>query len=228
MALSGTFSSMSPSDLLQMLSWGAKTGLLTCHRGDERRHVFLADGDVVGVTSSRYKDRLGAMLLRVGCINEEQFNDVFSRQASNGRPLGEIFISENLLEEEELQSILTLQAEEIIFDLVSWDNGDFSFEERKLDNEEDRLNPVVISNLLLEGARRMDEIRRIRSFINDKDMVFKLKSGNSVGDTNFSRPENVITNLLISPMSLGDIFKLVNETEYSILTALCSLLDKEM
>ncbi|MCD4653861.1 DUF4388 domain-containing protein, partial [bacterium] len=178
--------------------------------------------------SSRYKDRLGAMLLRMGCITEEQFNDVFSRQVSNGRPLGEIFISENLVEEEELQSILTLQAEEIIFDLVSWENGDFSFEERKLDNEEERLNPVVISNLLLEGARRMDEIRRIRSFINDKYMVFKLKSGNSVDDTNLSRPENVITKFLVSPMSLGDIFKLVNETEYSILTALCSLLNKEI
>jgi len=228
MALSGTFQSMSPSDLLQMLSWGSKTGMLDCRRDEEYRHIFLIDGDVIGVTSSRYKDRLGAMLLRMGCITEEQFNEIFDQQASNSRPLGELFLDEKILNEEELQLTLTRQAEEIIFDLLAWQKGEFSFEERDLSQEEMRLKPVVISTLLLEGARRIDVINRIRSTISDKEVIFKLNPEADYDSTQLSRPERIITKTLSSSMSLSDLSKLVNESEYSILTSLSSLLEKEI
>ncbi len=66
MSLSGGFAGLSPSDLLQMLSWGAKTGLLTCNRNEDRRHVFLFQGDVVGVTSSRYQGSTWRCLVEIG------------------------------------------------------------------------------------------------------------------------------------------------------------------
>ncbi|HPQ41254.1 MAG TPA: DUF4388 domain-containing protein, partial [bacterium] len=196
MALSGSFISMSPSDLLQMLAWGSQTGLLTCTRDDDRRHVFIQTGDVVGVSSSRFKDRLGATLLRLGIITNEQFNDIFGRQATNGRPLGEILKSANMLSDEALQRALTYQAEEIVYDLLSWSDGEFGFEERPLTADEKRLKPVVVANLLLEGARRMDELNRLRSEYDDPETVFRVTADSDFHDRELSRPEETLVNML--------------------------------
>ncbi|MBN1296209.1 DUF4388 domain-containing protein [bacterium] len=226
MALSGSFTSMSPSDLLQMLAWGSQTGLLACMRNDDHRHIFLESGNVVGVSSSQYKDRLGALLLRLGHITDEQFNKIFGKQASNGRPLGEIFKSENLLSEKNLEQALIHQAEEIIYDVVSWHEGDFAFEERQLTAEERRINPVVISSLLLEGARRMDEIKRARETLDDADMVLRTVHDIDMESLVVTRPQRTLLNALNAPMSLSEVFKMVNESEYDILTSLTRLMEE--
>lgn len=228
MALSGTFKSMSPSDLLQMLSWGSKEGMLTCKRDAYHCHVFLQEGNVVGVTSSRYKDRLGALLLRLDYITNEQFDDIFGRQASNGRPIGEIFISENLVSENDLQKVLTYQAEEIVHDLLSWSDGEFNFEERNLSDQETRVTPVEISNLLLEGARRMDEISRLKAEFPDPESVLMLNPDIDMSDLELTRPQQVICTNLVTSMSVGDIFRMVNESEYDILTSLKSLHERSV
>lgn len=77
MPLSGSLESLNPSDLLQMLMWNLLTGQLTCINKDSRQHIFLYKGDVVGVTSSKYQDRLGGVLLRLGYVTEKQFEEVF-------------------------------------------------------------------------------------------------------------------------------------------------------
>lgn len=224
MALSGSFISMSPSDLFQMLAWGSQTGLLTCTRDNDRRHVFLEDGDVVGVSSSRFKDRFGAMLLRLGHITNEQFNDIFDQQATNGRPLGELFMSKNLLSEETLQKVLNFQAEELIYDLLAWNSGDFSFDERSLIDQEKRLQPVEIANLLLEGARRMDEINRLRNEFDDQDAVYKVSKDIDFTELELDRPQQTLVNMLMTPLSLSEIFRMVNESEYDIYNALNKLI----
>lgn len=228
MSLSGGFGGLNPSDLLQMLAWGAKTGLLTCIRNDERRHVFLNQGDVVGVTSSRYKDRLGAVLLRLGFISEQEFDEILNLQASNGRYLGQIFLERNLVSDADLKTALVLQAEDVIHDLLTWSEGEFSFEERPLTEEEHKLKPIVISNLLLEGARRMDEINRVKESICDPDTVFCLSNQTDAHPMKLSRPEKLVFDLLKTPHSLVDILHLANESEYDVYSALFGLLKREI
>ncbi len=117
-------------------------------------------------------------------MTEEQFNDVLNLQASNGRHLGEMFKDKKIVSESQLQSALSLQAEDIIFDLLAWTDGDFAFEERLLSDEEHKLQPIVISNLLMEGARRIDEINRVKDTLDDPDIGVlpggKCRSGCSV------------------------------------------------
>ncbi|MBN1878679.1 DUF4388 domain-containing protein [bacterium] len=228
MSLSGSFEGLSPSDLLQMLAWGAKTGLLTSMRNEERRHVFLKHGDVVGVTSSRYKDRLGAVMLRMNFITQQQFDDILNLQASNGRQLGEMFLDQHIVSESNLNTSLVLQAEDIIYDLLSWTEGDFSFEERELTAEEYKIKPIVISNLLLEGARRIDEIDRVREIISDPDTVFCCMDGVDPDSLNLSRPRKTIVSMLKIPWAVVDIIRMANESEYDIYSALYYLLQQNI
>jgi DNA-binding protein H-NS len=226
MPLSGSLESLNPSDLLQMLMWGAQTGLLTCIGDDNRHHIFLHEGNVVGVTSSNYKDRLGAVLVRLGYVTECQFEEIFSLQVSSGRPLGEMFIDKKVLKPGDLEKALHIQARDIIYEFLTWTDGEFNFEERPLGQHEFKLKPIVVSTLLLEGAKRCDEINRFKQMIGDPDTIFrKAHSVSSSPDTMDRVHQSVIT-CLSTPRSFADILHMVNETEYNIISSMHSLLEQ--
>lgn len=228
MPLSGSLESLNPSDLLQMLMWGTQTGLLTCIGEDSRHHIFLNEGNVVGVTSSKYKDRLGAVLVRLGYVTEIQFEEIFSQQVSSGRPLGEMFVDKKVLNPGDLEEALHVQAREIIYELLTWTDGEFDFEERPLKQHEFKLKPIVISTLLLEGAKRCDEINRFKQMIGDPDTIFRKAPGEP---SNLDAMENVhqgVMACLSTPRSFTDILHMVNETEYTIISSMHSMLEQNI
>ena len=49
MALSGDLAGMPPSDLLQLLALGTKSGILSLHCDEEMRNLFIFQGKVAGV-----------------------------------------------------------------------------------------------------------------------------------------------------------------------------------
>ena len=76
------------------------------------------------------------------------------------------------LSQRELERQLRLQVEATVFELLSWQEGFFSFEETT--TEEFPPGPLVsvaTESLLMEGARRIDEWSRITEVIPDVDVV---------------------------------------------------------
>jgi hypothetical protein len=68
-----------------------------------------------------------------------------------------------------------LQIERVIFDLMSWSEGFFSFEERSRDEMQVESRVAVSTeSLLMEGARRFDEWSRIAAVIPNVDVVPEL------------------------------------------------------
>ncbi len=226
MPLSGSLESLNPSDLLQMLMWNLLTGQLTCINKDSRQHIFLYKGDVVGVTSSKYQDRLGAVLLRLGYVTEKQFEEVFPEQFSSEKHLGEIFVTKKLMTSEELDTALNIQAQDIIFEFLTWMTGDFIFEERPLKQSEFKLKPIVISTLLLEGARRRDEIGRFKQLVSDPDTVFYKLNDEPVGQEELDHATRSLLSCLTIPRSFADIVNMLNETEYTIISSINGLLEQ--
>ncbi len=227
MPLSGSLESLTPSDLLQMLMWNLQTGQLTCINKDSRQHIFLHKGEVVGATSSKYQDRLGAVLLRLGYVSDSQFEEVFPEQFSSNKPLGELFVAKKLMSTEDLEKALNIQAQDIIFEFLTWVTGEFVFEERPLEQSEFKLKPIVISTLLLEGARRRDEINRFKQSISDPDTVFSKAI--DVPSAHYEKLDHASRNLLANlavPRSLADLMNMVNETEYMIISSIHKLLEQ--
>jgi tetratricopeptide (TPR) repeat protein len=75
----------------------------------------------------------------------------------------------------EIDRQLRLHIERVVFDLMSWSEGFFSFEERARDEMavESRVT-VSTESLLMEGARRFDEWSRIADVIPSVDIVPEL------------------------------------------------------
>ncbi|MGE5181740.1 MAG: DUF4388 domain-containing protein [Acidobacteriota bacterium] len=72
----------------------------------------------------------------------------------------------------ELERLLRLQLESVVFELMSWQEGFFSFEELPRDQlPRDSRIAVSTESLLMEGARRIDEWSRIADVVPSADVV---------------------------------------------------------
>jgi tetratricopeptide (TPR) repeat protein len=79
------------------------------------------------------------------------------------------------LTQKELERQLRLQIESVVFDLMSWREGFFSFEERSRDEmPSDTRITVSTESLLMEGARRIDEWSRIADIVPNLSVIPEL------------------------------------------------------
>ncbi len=168
MAIEGPLRELGIHDVFQLLDLSRKTGAL--HVTSDLRHnegtIYFDSGVVVSAEIRSNPHPLGAMLLRTGKITEsdlERARDMQQRQGDKRR-LGEILVSLGVITSREVERQVRFQIEEVVFEVMSWNEGHFSFKEQtdtKMPTEVTVRIPVEA--LLMEGARRIDEWSRIEN-----------------------------------------------------------------
>ena len=228
MSLSGSFEGMPPQDLLQWIGRGSKTGVLSVTSGEKIRNFFFQDGEVTGITSNRSKHRLGAFLLRKSLITESQLAELRKVQITHSMQLGELLRKRKLLDAKQLKSILTEQILEVVFEVLGWTDGDFVFEERELNDHEKLVEPITLNTLLFEGARRVDELGRVRQRISSDKMVFRQTAYMKKKGQKLKGFDRYIWELMTEPKSVEELIDVVNASEYDILDTLSRLLSDQI
>ncbi len=170
MAIEGPLRELGIHDVFQLLDLSWKTGVLRVT--SELRHnagtIYFEDGGIIFAEIRSNPHPLGALLLRTGKIGEadlERARDMQQRQGDK-RQLGEILVSLGALTPRELQRQVRFQVEEVVFEVMSWREGYFSFTEGPLtDVPTEATVRIPTEALLMEGARRIDEWSRIEGRI---------------------------------------------------------------
>jgi len=170
MAIEGPLRELGIHDVFQLLDLSRKTGLLRVT--SELRHnagtIYFEDGKIIFAEIRSNPHPLGALLLRTGKISEadlERARDMQQRQGDKRR-LGEILASLGAITPRELQRQVRFQVEEVVFEVMSWREGYFSFTEGPLtDVPTEAMVSIPTEALLMEGARRIDEWSRIEGRI---------------------------------------------------------------
>lgn len=166
MPIEGPLRELGIHDVFQLLDLNRKTGALTVTSfvRDNRGAVYFERGAVIHATIRSNPHPLGQLLLRAGKISEGDLaraRDVQTR-AGEGRRLGEVLVSLGAITPRELERQVRFQVEEVVFELMSWREGFFSFEEREVaDAPVEASVRIATESLLMEGARRIDEWSRI-------------------------------------------------------------------
>ncbi len=166
MAIEGPLKEFGFQDVLQLLVLARKTGVLTVRseRLNDDAVVHFDRGDVVFAVRRRSPRRLGQLLIRAGKLTERELERALEIQRRNpGSRLADILLEMGSVTEPTLQKYLRFQLEETIYDLMSWDEGRFRFDE-DVDLRLERVHVRVrVDELLVEGARRIDEWSRIEA-----------------------------------------------------------------
>jgi tetratricopeptide (TPR) repeat protein len=116
------------------------------------------------------------LLVRSGKVGEADLNRAQEmQQRGDRRRLGEILLDMGSITGRELERQVRQQVEEVVFELMSWREGYFSFVEGPLPTVGgDSTLRLPTEALLMEGARRIDEWSRIESKIPHLDVVPEL------------------------------------------------------
>jgi Domain of unknown function (DUF4388)/Tetratricopeptide repeat len=184
-ALEGPLKDLHIQDVFQLLDLGRKSGVLrvTSELRQTAATVCFDRGGVVAASLGSDPQPIGARLVRVGKITAEQLHEGRALQnAGDSRRLGDILVAMGAISRRELDRQLKGQIEEAVFDLLSWTEGYFRFEEGspcQAAVEAPVRSPTEA--LLMEGARRLDEWSRIGSKVSHLGLVPRLPDQNGTG-----------------------------------------------
>ncbi|MCC6928537.1 MAG: DUF4388 domain-containing protein [Gemmatimonadaceae bacterium] len=179
MAIEGPLRELGIHDVFQLLDLSRKTGRLrvTSALRDNEGTVYFKDGRVISANVRSNPHPLGAVLLRAGKVVGDDLEAARALQQAPGesRRLGEILVAMGVITQRELERQVRRQVEAVVFELMSWQEGFFSFAEIELDGiTVDATTTVATEALLMEGARRVDEWTQMQQRIPHIGVVASL------------------------------------------------------
>jgi CheY-like chemotaxis protein len=159
-------------NLLQVISMSQGRGFLTVSQGDDKKTIQFSEQGLRLVSGVRRALPLGQILVRSGRLTQAQLDELLAEQRKTARRLGDIIIEHDIVTREEIDQALRDQVSEEIYELFAWPEGRFYFaeaENESLPNGAGPLSAVTLDpnmiSLMVEAARRVDEMKLIRSEI---------------------------------------------------------------
>lgn len=210
MSFAGNLKTVSFSDILQLVSTGKKTGrLLTTHVA-QRKELFFKNGNLISaVSSNTEEDMIGNLLLRMGKLTKTDLQKAINLQQQTGRRIGAVMLEMGLLTKPELAQYLKIQVEEIVYNLFSWPEGDFSFQDELKPPEDQILVNLDTMNLIMEGTRRIDEWLEIRKALPDHNRALRPVLNPMVGgkDITMTSEEYQVMMMVDGQRTFSDIME---------------------
>ncbi len=164
MAIEGPLRELGIHDVFQLLDLSRKTGALrvTSELRDDEGVVLFDGGKVIYASVLSNPTSIERILKQAGKLTDEELERARNCTDDETVTLGERLVMARVLTQRELERQLRQSIENVIFELMSWREGFFSFEERTVsDVPVDARIRISTESLLMEGARRIDEWSRI-------------------------------------------------------------------
>ena len=168
---------MNLTDLLQFLAAGRKSGTLKFDQGKITKQVYFKNGMIVGSKSNDPREYLGQVLLHYGKVDDAQLKTAREVQRTSGAKLGEVLVAQGFLTEQEVLDILKTRTLDTIYDLFSWNDGDFEFYDNEPLPDDLLLIEVEPTTVIMEGIYRIDELGRYRTLVPSDRAVLELAAG---------------------------------------------------
>ena len=174
MPLKGDIKTFPLSAVGRMLNSEKKTGVLKVTSGGYSTSIYFERGGIVFIDGDMSKDlSLGSLLKAVNAISEDDIQKSLEIARSIGKRLGVVMIEQGYISQERLINILNYQFKEAIVEVLSWDEGEFTYSDG-LDGYIEDIRLEIDPIRLVAEAQKWKEYRDL--IPNDK-VVFQIKDG---------------------------------------------------
>lgn len=158
-------------DIVALASQSQWSGELVVLSEPGTRSFFFERGTVIGATTDVTDERLGETLYRFGLIGRTELEKIIAASTTAGKRFGEAAVETGLVSSENLYAMMARQVEEVFYAAVQISEGSFYFFDRFDEDKVLRRHNLNGGALLMEAARRMDEMRFFREKIPNDDYI---------------------------------------------------------
>jgi hypothetical protein len=221
MGLSGNLKTMLPGDLLQWLSLGQKTGTLVVSNKRVEKKIFFKNGRVISSASNDPREYLGQFLMSHGYLSEPELKKAMEVQQQSRILLGKILVMIDVISETDLRRFMRLKAEEEIYDIFLWNDGDFYFVDDDLPQMEMIPLQVDVTGIIMEGTRRVDEWMRIRETVPNEAVIPVILK--DVESEELEEVEEPIVRAIDGRRSIAEIVLESRSSAFTVSSTVCAL-----
>ncbi|MDI1433297.1 DUF4388 domain-containing protein [Polyangium sorediatum] len=210
-AMSGDLSVVALAEILQVLGMQRQTGVLHVTNNRTSITISMRQGQIDFVQSRGATEeyRLGRYFLEKGALSRDQLDTLLADLRGSNKLLGEEVVARGIVTREELVDILTKQSSELIYDMLRWPYGRFSFTKEPFRPEADMAKLTLgVSALVLEGFRRVDEWRLMEGTIHfDQVPVIDQFALEGLSPGQLARPERLVLDAVNGQRTVSEVVK---------------------
>lgn len=224
MALEGSLQDFGLADILQLIYFQRKTGVLALDGKTDKVKLLFVDGNIVGAESKRRNEdnRLGKILVKRGLIKDEDLKNLLEEQRRTGIKLGTALIQSELADKEKIKDILNSQVTETVVQLFGWKQGTYEFTAQGVPQDRELPFSLDTQHLLMEGLRILDELSIIKDRIT-LDTLFIRKDSDT---SSLTEEEGEVFACVDGSNDVSTIIDLTGMDSYLVSKTLLSLIEK--
>jgi len=175
MALKGKLQDFGTAQLLNLVHLARKTGSLQLQRDSKASELFFREGKLIHAIMTGADGLLTTMLVKGGKLSSEQARAIQTRSnEADDQRLAMILIQNGYVSREDVVQSVTKYLLDIVYSLFTWTEGQFFFEPSKEPDRGRLVVPIELSNVIMEGSRRVQESERLQDELPDLDMALKF------------------------------------------------------
>ncbi len=177
MITKGRLKDISFLKLLMSLFDGKVSGILRLTNGPEVKIVYLSKGRPVFSASNSPSDRMGAMVLRLNLVTEEQLDTALKDVMKSGSRLGTVLVNTGIITPEQLFDLVLKQVSEIIYSVFELDDAEYNFIENAHFSNEIITLDLSMWTLMIEGIKRKFSPDKLKETIGSGNTILQTTSG---------------------------------------------------
>ncbi len=228
MAIKGDLETVNLPDVLQLLGTAGKTGALSIRRGLEEKRIYFDKGRPVFASSSDYREKLGSVLLKEGCISEPDLETARITQEETGKRLGLVLLEMGLVGRDDLVVGLKTQAQMVTISLFQWWGGEFEFIEQPLPFPDEVMVGFNLNSMIMEAAKAVDDWNRVHAKLPDLDVIVRIKAVENESGVALDSTEWNILSLVDGRTSVLGIADTAHGSDIETCLTIVSLMDKDL
>jgi len=200
------------AEVLLLLAAQEQTGVLAVMRARGRVEVCFRRGKIDIALGRELGEELllGNLVVSLGLMSRADL-EAFLASRSGTRPIGQQLMKLGVLSESDLGHAIAKQTQELVYDILRWSFGRFSFRRtRELPAPAaDAALGLDVDGILMEGFRRVDEWHVIERELDDFDQVF-VRNEDAVaqmGSGRLTRDERAVLDLVNGRRTVKEIVR---------------------
>jgi DNA-binding response OmpR family regulator len=200
------------AEVLQVLQLQRQTGTCLVTSGKVEVSVSFREGLVDLARSKGTADefRLGRYLVEEGIVSQSDVDNILQDRSLPRKLLGEALVESGVATDDDLRRALIRQTSELIYEVLRWPEGRFSFSIAPPEPSEQNRLGLPVASIVMEGFRRVDEWRLIEESIHFDEVLLRDQVAvDALGAEKLTRQEQLVLDAIDGQRTVREIISSV-------------------